>query len=61
MDKVNYTGMVMMDLQKAFDTVDHDILLNKLKAIGLDDLFKSWFSSYLKNRFQKTVVDGICF
>ena len=46
----------MIDLQKAFDTVDHDIMLNKLKAIALS---KSWFSSYLKNRFQKTEVDGI--
>ena len=45
MDKGNYTGMVMIDLQKAFDTVDHEILLNKLKAIGLDDLSTSWFSS----------------
>ena len=35
MDKGNYTGMVMIDLQKVFDTVDHDILLNKLKAIWL--------------------------
>ena len=41
MDKGNYTGMVMIDLQKAFDTVDHDILLNKLKAIGSDDLSTS--------------------
>ena len=61
MDKGNYTGMVMIDLQKAFDTVDHDILLNKLKAIGLDDLSTYWFSSYLKNRFQKTEVDGVFF
>ena len=58
MDKGNYTGMVMIDLQKAFDTVDHEILLNKLKAIGLDDLSTSWFSSYLKNRFQKTGKPG---
>ena len=59
MDKGNYTGMGMIDLQKAFETVDHDILLNKLKAIGLDDLSTSWLSSYLKNRFQKTEVDGV--
>ena len=49
----------MIDCQKAFDIVDHDILLNKLKANGLNDLSKSWFSSYLKNRFQKIEVDGI--
>ena len=59
MDKGNYTVMVMIDLQKAFDTVDHGILLNKLKAIGLDDLSTSWFSSYLKNSFQKTEVGSI--
>ena len=59
MDKGNYTGMVMIDLQKDFDTVHRDILLNKLKAIGLDDLSTYWFSSYLKNRFKKTEVDGI--
>ena len=59
MDKGNYTDMVMIALQKAIDTVDHDILLNKLKAIGLDDFSTSWFSSYLKNIFQKTEVDGI--
>ena len=46
MNKGYYTGMVMIDLQKAFDTVDHEILLNKLKAIGLDDLSTSWFSSF---------------
>ena len=48
MDKGNYTGMVMLDLQKVFYTVDHDILLDKLKATDLDDLSTYWFSSYLK-------------
>ena len=61
MGKGNYTSRFIIDLQKAFDTVDHDILLNKMKAIGLDDLSKSWFSSYLKNRFQKTEVDSVFF
>ena len=41
-------GMVLIDLQKAFDTVDHGILLDKLKAIGVDSL--GWFESYLMDR-----------
>jgi len=37
-DKLNYTGMVLSDLQKAFDTGsgNHGILLNKLRATGLN-------------------------
>ena len=43
-----YTGMLMLDLQKAFDTVDHDILCKKLKAMGIKSV--DWFSSYLSYR-----------
>ena len=59
MDRGFYTGMVMIDLQKAFDTVDHDILLQKLKALGFDPLAVKWFESYLKGRNQKTEINGI--
>ena len=59
MDRGFYTGMVMIDLQKAFDTVDHDILLQKLKALGFDPLAIKWFESYLKGRNQKTEINGI--
>ena len=40
----------MLDLRKAFDTVDHDILSKKLKAMGIKSV--DWFRSYLSNRNQ---------
>ena len=54
-----YIGMVMIDLQKAFDIVDHSILESKLKAIGLDGNAITWFDAYLTNRMQATDVGGI--
>ena len=59
MNFVNYIGMVMINLQKAFDTVDHSILENKLKTIGLGGNAIAWFDSYLTNRIQVTDVGGI--
>ena len=47
-DRCFYTGMVMIDLQKAFDTVDHEILLQKLKALGFDPLAIKWFEKYMQ-------------
>ena len=52
-----YVGMVLLDLQKAFDTVDHDILCNKLKHMGVACV--GWFESYLKNRLQVVTLDGV--
>ena len=51
-------GMVLIDLQKAFDTVDHDILCKKLEAMGVGSI--KWFESYLKGRKQKVVVNESC-
>ena len=56
MDKGLYTGVLLLDLQKAFDTVNHEILLHKLEAMGLDHGSLKWFSSYLTNRKQFTVI-----
>ncbi len=53
-------GVVFLDLKKAFDTVDHSILLRKLKSLGVSDLCEKWFHSYLHERMQRTKVDGVC-
>ena len=44
------TGMILINLQKAFDTINHDILLKKLSIIGFSDHTVKWFQSYLSNR-----------
>ena len=43
-------GMILIDLQKAFNTINHDILLKKLSIIGISDPTVRWFQSYLLNR-----------
>ena len=52
MDKGHYVDMVLLDLQKAFDTVDHNILLMKLEALCLNQDVVRWFRSYLSDRQQ---------
>ena len=44
------TGMILIDLQKVFDTINHDILLKKLGIIGFSHDTVKWFQSYLSNR-----------
>ena len=51
--------MIFIDLKKAFDTVDHQILLNKMRNYGIDGLEHQWFSSYLENRKQFCKVNGV--
>ena len=49
---------VFIDLQKAFDTVDHSILLQKLHHYGIQDLANIWFKSYLTDRKQFVSISG---
>ena len=50
--------VIYIDFSKAFDKVDHNILLTKLRALGVEGKLLSWIESFLKNRKQVVVVDG---
>ena len=41
-----------MDMSKTFDSINHDILLSKLRSLGVSQSALEWFSSYLKGRYQ---------
>lgn len=49
---------VYTDFSKAFDSVNHDILVEKLKKIGLSDSLLKWFKSYLSNRKLRVTFGG---
>ena len=63
-DKINkgfesgkYVGLILIDLQKAFDTTDHEILLKKMGCIGFSQKVILWFESYLSGRTFKANID----
>ncbi|KAL9986631.1 hypothetical protein ACROYT_G000802 [Oculina patagonica] len=58
MDQGLLTGAVFIDLRKAFDTVDHEIIVSKLNAVGIAETELSWFKDYLRNRTQQVSIEN---
>ena len=56
-EKGMLTGMILIDLQKAFDTIDHKILIKKLSYLGFTKSAISWFKSYLESRIFSVQFD----
>ncbi|CAB3999344.1 Hypothetical predicted protein [Paramuricea clavata] len=52
LDHDEVTGMVFVDFRKAFDVIDHKILLKKLELYRVTDVALTWFKSYLCDRYQ---------
>ena len=49
-DKKKYVMVIFIDLKKAFDTIDHTILLDKLYHYGIRVISNDWVKIYLRNR-----------
>ena len=59
LDDNSFAVSVFIDLQKAFDTVHHKILLYKLNYYGIRGIANYWFRSYLTNRKQYVTIIGV--
>ena len=58
LDKGEYLGVIFMDLSKAFDTINHHLLLAKLKAYGFSHNALAFMLSYLKNRSYRVNINN---
>ena len=52
-DEKSASLLVLLDMSKAFDSLNHDLLLEKLRRLGLKASAVFWFSSYLSSRYQR--------
>ena len=59
-DSKEYCVALFLDLSKAFDTVDHSVLSQRLEDIGMSTNTVKWFGNYLSGRTQRVQVDGLC-
>ena len=59
LDNKLFTGAVFIDLRKAFDTVDHELLIIKLQNLGFSTSVVNWFRSYLPSRTAVTSINNM--
>ena len=58
LDKGKSVGAIFMDLSKAFDSLNHDLLIAKLETYGFSQNSLNYIQSYLRNRLQRTYVNN---
>jgi ribonucleases P/MRP protein subunit RPP40 len=58
LDKGSSVDVIYLDLQKAFDKVPHDILMHKIRNIGIIGKIGDWIEEWLNNRKQRVVING---
>ena len=59
MDKDEMTGLIFIDFRKAFDVINHELLLRKLAVYGANTSAVSWFKSYLSERKQFIKLENV--
>ena len=58
LDQNNVNGLIFIDYKKAFDLIEHNILIAKLKSLGINSREIAFFTNYLKNRTQAVEIKG---
>ena len=56
LDKKDFCGVVLMELSKALDTINHKLLIGKINTYGFKDSALKLLLSYLSNRWQRTII-----
>ena len=58
LDQNNVNGLIFIDYKKALDLIEHNILIAKLKSLGMNSREIAFFTNYLKNRTQVVELEG---